>query len=492
MYISNVTCLFCIGRKRILESYKFNRKKGLLLYDYLLKWFQNSKGDASTSMEKFEIDGERNLEVFSGFVSRAKGILTTLIDNIKTNIKDYETKIEDTAKEISDNEISREKCEHEITKMESKIDSIKDAIENVESTYKKMVDAYSSTSKGETKELYSEIIDGAKANCEKDVEKNRSEIARLNSDIEAIKNNISEFTKIIDELNKDLDNFNTELYRFNKALEYLDKVNDKTSEDLEEISNKKEPSVKKAETKTVKKTEPKKTVRKTVIEEDEEDGNEAEIVPIESKRPSVLDTFETETFETKQEAKEPSVDEKIASINDLPLEDALKHIYDLTGYTPSENKKSEETPKKVEPVEQPVYTENLESFFATPTKDVVEEPKKDVSSFLDEEFSNWESILNSPSVGDNSKSEIKPIDDGMEDTANQLLAPYGTSVARLKGLVASEIEYKNGERFPFIMTSEDIIKAVNSVDGNDLKKMKTVGPEITLLRKVKDMKEGNR
>ena len=139
-------------------------------------------------MEKFEIDGTKGPEIFSGFVTKAKSVITALIDNVKANIREYETKIEDTAKEISDNEISREKCEHEITKMEGKIDTIKDAIENVENTYKKIVDAYSSTSKGETKELYSGIIDSAKANCEKDVEKNRSEIARLNSDIEAIKN----------------------------------------------------------------------------------------------------------------------------------------------------------------------------------------------------------------------------------------------------------------------------------------------------------------
>lgn len=440
-------------------------------------------------MEKFEIDGEKSLEVFSGFVSRAKGVLTTLIDNIKTNIKGYETRIEDTTKEISDNEVSRERCEHEITKMEDKIDTIKDAIENVESTYKKMVDAYSSTSKGETKELYSEIIDGARANCEKDVEKNRSEIARLNSDIEAIKNNISEFTKIIDELNKDLDNYNTELFRFNKALEYLEKISDKTSEDLEEIANKKETSTKKAENSSAKKSTTKKTTtRKTVIEDDDDEDEE-----IVEKRPSVLDTFETETFETNnEEKKDLTVDEKIASINDVPLEDALQHIYDLTGYKP-ETKKTEEV-AKAEPTTQPLYTENLENLFSTPSKDVVEEPKTDISSFLDEEFSSWENILNTPAINSavESKEEVKPIEDGMEDTANQLLAPYGTSVARLKGLLSNEVEYKNGEKFPFIISNEDIIKAVNSVDGNDLKKMKTVGPEITLLRKVKEMKEGSR
>ena len=40
-------------------------------------------------------------------------------------------------------------------------------------------------------------------------------------------------------------------------------------------------------------------------------------------------------------------------------------------------------------------------------------------------------------------------------------------------------------------TLEDVIKAINAVDGNDLKQMKIVGPEITILKKVKSMKEGN-
>lgn len=450
-------------------------------------------------MEKFEIDGEKNLEIFSGFVSRAKSVLTTLIDNVKSNIKEYETKIEDTAKEISDNEISREKCEHEITKMENKIDTIKDAIENVESTYKKMVDAYSSTSKGETKELYSEIIDGAKANCEKDVEKNRSEIARLNSDIEAIKNNITEFTKIIDELNKDLENYNTELFRFTKALEYLDKVSDKTSEDLEEIANKKEPTQKKTETKSVKKETPKKTTKTRVVEEVVEDDDDEEIAPVVEKRPSVLDTFEPESFETKEDKKtEMTVDERIASINDMSFEDSLKQIYDLTGYKPNQSaeaaEKKEDAEPEVKETVQPIYTENLESLFSTPSKDVVEE-KKDISSFLDDEFSSWESILNAPTPQEEKSSEpvkINSIEDGMVDTANQLLNPYGTTMERLKNLVSSNISYKDGSTVPFELTSEDVIKAVNSVDGNDLKKMKTVGPEITLLRKVKEMKEGNR
>lgn len=445
-------------------------------------------------MEKFEIDGTKGPEIFSGFVTKAKSVITALIDNVKANIKEYETKIEDTAKEISDNEISREKCEHEITKMEGKIDTIKDAIENVENTYKKIVDAYSSTSKGETKELYSGIIDSAKTNCEKDVEKNRSEIARLNSDIEAIKNNISEFTKIIDELNRDLENYNTELFRFTKANEYLNKVYDDTSSNLEDIASKKEGSTSKKESKTSKKSESKKTTKPkvnidTVLEKMEDDESsekgKAAAPVVEDIRPGVLDTFDSETLKTKEEPVNKQVS------NEISFEESLKQIYDLTGYKPNEEKET----KKETVEEQPIYTDNLENLFATPSINVA--PKNDnlSTSFLDIEFSNWESMLNTPnSLGESSIEPAKPksIVDGMEDTANQLLNPYGTTLAKLKSLVASEIVYKNGDKVPFELTSEDVIKAVNSVDGNDLKKMKTVGPEITLLRKVKEMKEGNR
>lgn len=437
---------------------------------------QNSKGDASISMEKFEIDGERKMELFGGFVGRAKEALANLIDSIKLNIKDYEQKIEDTSKEVADNELSREKCEHEITKMENKIDVIKDAIENVESTYKKIVDAYSSTSKGETKELYSEIIDGAKANCEKDVEKNRSEIARLNSDIEAIKNNISEFTKIIDELNRDLDNYSNELYRYNKSLEYLEKTFDKTTTDLEEISNDKKP-VKKTESKsTSKSTTTKRSTTATRTKTDEvEEVIEEKKVPKEEPKKEEVKPVKTES------SKEPQIS----------FEDSLKQIYDLTGYDPNKKEEVKEAPK----MEAPVYTENLENLFARPSKDVTENTKEDkvsndTLSFLEDDISNWESILNTPSVEPAKDSNVKPISESVTSTVNELLTPYGTSFTRLKSLTRDEITHKDGSKVPFDITPEDVIKAVNSVDGNDLKAMKTVGPEITLLRKIKSMKEG--
>ncbi len=441
-------------------------------------------------MEKFEINEEKSLEMFSSFIHKAKGAFIALIDNIKTNIRDYEVKIEETAKEISDNEISREKCEHEITKMEGRIDSIKDAIENVESTYKKMVDAYSSTSKGETKDLYSEIIDGAKANCEKDVEKNRSEIARLNSDIEAIKNNISEFTKIIDELNRDLDNYNTELFRYTKGLEYFEKISEDSSVELEDISIKKEETPKK-ETKSKKGESKKSSSKSKTVEKVQEEK------PTTEKKTDILDTFEPESFETEDaESTEDNEEKRIA--NEFSYEDSLKQIYDLTGYKPTQQVEEPKKEEKVAPVEeQPVFTDNLENLFSTPTQDVPvkEEKQNDEISFLDTEFSSWESILNSSSVPvDESSKEVetKSIVDNMDDTANQLLSPYGTSMARLRSIVGKEITYKNGDKVPFELTSQDVIMAVNSVDGNDLKKMKTVGPEITLLRKVKEMKEGNR
>ncbi len=457
---------------------------------------QNSKGDASTSMEKFEFDDERNLEIFSGFVGRAKDVLTTLIENIKDNIKEYETKIEDTSKEIEDNELSREKCEHEITKMESKIDDIKDAIENVENTYKKIADAYSSTSKGETKELYSEIIDGAKANCERDVEKNRSEIARLNSDIEAIKNNISEFSKIIDELTRNQENYNLELFKYNKSLEYMEKVAEKTNVDLDEIANRKEVS-KKSDAKSIKKPEPRRTTIEKSDDDDDEDRSRARRT---TASRSVFDELESESFSApKEEKKEIKETPKIEKKEEK--EDPLKQIYDLTGFT-----KVEEQPPKPEPVapkvevkeDKKVYTDNLESLFKEPVKEPVKEEKKveekapvTPSSILDSDFSNWEAILNAPTTEEPKKEEPKQPVENLEDTVNQLLTPYGTTYKNLSSLVGKTIAHKDGSKVPFEMTTEDVIKAINAIDGNDLKAMKTVGPEITLLRKVKNMKEGN-
>ena len=111
-------------------------------------------------------------------------------------------------------------------------------------------------------------------------------------------------------------------------------------------------------------------------------------------------------------------------------------------------------------------------------------------------MSEWEKILNGTDDFATQSIKVKEdnvkltIEDNITDTVDQLLKPYGTSFNRLKSLVNYKIEYPDGRTVKLDVTVEDVIKAVNDVDGNDLKKMKTVGPEITLLRKVKKMKEG--
>ena len=417
-------------------------------------------------MEKFEIVDEKALEVFNNFVGKTKDALTTLIDNIKENIKRYEQAIEDNEKEIADTESSKEKCEHEITKMEGKISTIKEAIENVESTYKKMVDAYSQTSKGETKDIYSDIISGARDNCEKDVEKNRSEIARLNSDIEAIKNNIQEFDRMIESLNRTLENNRLELSKYNKALQSMEKTSDKLSRELDDI----EVSIDK----------PKTVIRKkeTIIEE------KKEVEPKAAKKDDAQE-IPIERVAVEEPKKEVKPLEKTFDKKEFD-EDSLQRIYDLTGYKP----------KKEEPkAEEPVYQDNLENLFLNSVKDVqVEEPTRafDASSSMSE----WEKILNGTDDFATQSIKVKEdnvkltIEDNITDTVDQLLKPYGTSFNRLKSLVNDKIEYPDGRTVKLDVTVEDVIKAVNDVDGNDLKKMKTVGPEITLLRKVKKMKEG--
>ena len=468
-------------------------------------------------MEKFEMDDEKSLEVFNNFVGKAKDTLTTLIENIKENIKKYEQAIEDTTKDISDNESSREKCEHEITKMENKIDSIKENIDNVESTYKKMVDAYSSTSKGETKELYSDIIDGAKENCDKEVEKNRTEIARINSDIEAIKNNIAEFTKIVNDLNKNLEEYNAELHKYKKSLDYMEKYVDKTNADLENIATKKEEIKKKAENKTAKKEEVKVSADKVELEEveDEEAPNEREnsvstetendskdeSVVIEEESDSTEDSDgannifdiigKNESFDLEEPKKTENTEKKV-EVEPVNFEDSLKQIYDLTGYKP----KKEEESKEEKPVSnvkandtKPVYNENLENLFATPTPDKKAETVP--NTYDEDNMSIWENILNGANdIVSNNNQVLTEENDGSLTTVDQLLKPYGTSFSRLQNLSNDKIEFKDGKSIPFTLSADDVIKAVNAVDSADLKRMKTVGPEITLLKKVKQMKEG--
>lgn len=465
-------------------------------------------------MEKFEIDGENNShETFNSFINKTKDAFATLVDNIKENIKEYQTRIEDTTKDIADNEASRDKCEHEIEKMEGRIVSIKETIENVENTYKKIVDAYSSTSKGETKDLYSEIIDGAKSNCEKDVEKNKSEIARLNSDIEAIKNNIVEFTKIIDDLNKDLADYKLELAKFERVLEYYNRTNEKMGLDLDNIAAIKETTTarRRTESKPVKKEESK--------EEKTEKVKEEEIVieePV-KEEPIVEETPEIEmenVFDLEEPKEEIKIEEKVTPKKEekteepVNFDDSLKQIYDLTGYKPKEEKV--ETKKE----EKPVYSDNLENLFNEVTPDVKPEVKEDVETtgaFDENAMLEWEKILNGAddmfmnfepnepketrkevTPKKEEKVEVKSIKEELANTVDQLLKPYGTTFDSLKKLTSNKITYKDGTTKPFEITVDDVIKAINAIDGTDLKKMKTVGPEITLLRKIKAVKEGTK
>ena len=367
--------------------------------------------------------------------------------------------------------------------MEGKIETIKETIENVENTYKKMVDAYSSTSKGETKELYSDIIDGAKANCEKDVEKNKAEIARLNSDIDAIRNNIAEFTKIIEDLNKDLENYNAELEKYKKSVEYMTKLTENATTDLEDIQENRDIK-KKTEPKVVKKSTPKK--EKEVVEE-----------PVVKEEIKVEEKPKVTQEEKQEEIIEPVKPKK----EEISFEDSLKQIYDLTGYKP---KKEEKEPVKEE---KTVYSDNLENLFANSHEEI--KPEKKTTTFDESDMSEWERILNgaddifsslTPNESEPKREEMpiepvlnevkKTIDENVTDTINQLLKPYGTTFEDLSKLTSDRITYKDGSSIPFELTTEDIIKAINSVDGTDLKAMKTVGPEITLLRKVKAIKEG--
>lgn len=407
-------------------------------------------------MERFEMNDIRGLDFFKGFVNKAKETFTSLVEDIRASINSYEVAIEDTQREIADSEASKEKCEQEIIKMEQKIDSIKEAIENVEKTYKGIVDAYSSTSKGETKEIYSDIIDGAKTNCEKDVEKNRTEIARINSDIEAIRNNIAEFTKTINELNRNLDSYYEELKKYQDALTYFERLSTDVERDLDDISSDRASRIKPAYKKRV---EYNPIVEKETMEEPEA---------------SVLE-------DTPKNDNEPVIEETKGESQDI--EESLQRIYDLTGYKP---KKEEEVNSS-----KPVFSDNLENLFVNSGLEDIK-PEITESKYEEDLMSEWEKILNGADFNSTLvKDEPKP-QDNAEETVDQLLKPYGTTFKRLKALVNDKIIYKDGTSLPVNITVEDVVKAVNTIDGNDLKAMKTVGPEITLLRKIKKEKEGSR
>lgn len=467
-------------------------------------------------MEKFEIDDAKSVEVYSSFIEKAKDTLITLIENIKSNIKNSEARIKETERDVNENESHREKCEQEIVKMENRIGEIKDAIDNVESTYKKIADAYSSTSKGDTKDLYSKIIEEAKANCEEDVERNRSEIARLNSDIEGVKVDIANYTSTIDELNKDLDDYNLELDKYNKTLEYFEKISTKAETDLDEISNEKATS-KKTESRVAKSA----TRKVSKSKETESDGEEDSSSRIIKDKPSILETLKSDTYKTVKE--EPKIEEPVFEPKDIEekvevdFEPSLKQIYDLTGYKPqkesetrkevnieSDNKSKEDLilesapsfdfdfgfDKKEEPKkeEKKVYTDNLDSLFSDAPEMEDSNPVIENSPFLDSDFSDWENLLNSTDT-----QMMNIVEDKKEDNTfiDEMLKPYGTTFNRLSGLTGNAIYHRDGTNSSFVITGKDVEFAINAIDGNDLKSMKKVGPEITILRKIKGLKEGN-
>ncbi len=469
-------------------------------------------------MEKFEIDDIKSVEVYCNFVEKAKSTLLSLIEGIRSNIKNYEERIDDTTKDVSENESAREKCEQEIVKMENKIGEIKDAIDNVESTYKKIADAYSSTSKGDTKDLYSKIIEEARNNCEEDVEKNRSEIARLNSDIEGVKVDIANYTSTIDDLNKDLDEYNLELNKYKKTLEYFEKVSSKAETDLEDISNEKEVT-KKPESRVSKST--RKVSRAKETDSDEETSSSSSRII--KEKPSILETLKSDTYQTPKEEKKEEpvvevVEENETKTTEADFESSLKQIYDITGFKPKEETVTVEETVEVSntPVldletasapsfdfdfdfdkkenfsldsSKKVYTDNLESLFSTAPDIEKSENVVEDSPFLDSDFSDWENILNSTDTQMGGvQNEIKNEDSAIDE----LLKPYGTSFKRLSSLIGDRVSRRNGSSEDFEMTIKDVENAINEIDGNDLKAMKKVGPEITILRKVKNLKEGNR
>ena len=52
------------------------------------------------------------------------------------------------------------------------------------------------------------------------------------------------------------------------------------------------------------------------------------------------------------------------------------------------------------------------------------------------------------------------------------------------------IEYKDGTKKEFVLDVKELINTINAIDGNDLKRMKIVGPETTILKMMKQTKEG--
>lgn len=410
-------------------------------------------------MERFEMMIDNSLVEFKSFLGKTKESITTLIDDIKNNITMYESRIKETEEEIEEAESSSHTCEQEISRLQEQIRGLKKSIDNVEKTYKKMVDAYSSTSEGNTKDIYSDIIESARENCERDVEKNNAEIESLNDSIYGIKNNIKEFNSTIDRLNRDLSEYELELTKYTRALQYMQKVGDGVIDDLTDIESGKNSRVK----------SPIKTVTK----------------------PS--------------KPKEEPVEEKVVieKESEIDKNEELQRIYDLTGYKKEEKKEepvidfpqdkveTEESKEDVveeKPESEPVYSGNLENLFLNSgVEDVKESPLSNPApqeEYDEHNLSEWEEMLNEKTI-----TFEEPLAPSEEDTVNQLLKPYGTTFETLVSLADDRIEYKDDTILPVEIKVEDVIKVINQINAVDLKSMKIVGPNTTLLKKIKKLKE---
>ncbi len=523
-------------------------------------------------MGNYEDDKTQSLEIFSSFVEKTKAAMQSLVENIKENIKIFEIEISNSTRDARANEDSIKKCENEITRKTEEIETIKESIENVQNTFKKIVDAYSSTSRGETKDLYSEVIENARKNCEEETEKYQEEIATLNGDIEAINGNIKEFTQTGRDLEELIDKYTQELEKYKKALSFVNETVGKYNNRLDNINN-------------------------NIIQTKREKGkplNFGYTYYRPSELNSTVEHYNIGSGETVGEKfEEPTLE---STVN---FEDSLKQIYDLTGYTPPAPEEKEEETEEVEVKQEEVkdvevnedalkaeeFKIDTEETPEAPEEETKEEKKEEVKeeaqeeevkeetseepkeeeedSLSSDEIDEWEKILNSADdmlsnlnkASDEPKEEEKlvapetkeepkeepapevkeekaaPIipdveaikeeavpapeapapeepkieaeaekvaeeitnkeDDLNKETLEQLLKPYGTTYEKLSGNVSKEYTRKDGTKVPFELTLEDVIKAINAVDGNDLKQMKIVGPEITILKKVKSMKEGN-
>ena len=476
------------------------------------------------NINKYEEDSKDKLEVFNNFTNIAKDAVQTLISNIKDNIKQYEDIIDYTNKQITENQSSREKCEKEITRKSDAIERTKENIENIQNTYKKMVEAYSSTSVGGTKDIYSDIINGAKTSCDEQVKKCNEEITTMHADIEAIRNNISEFNRSVNSLNISLGRYRNELSKYRKSLDYMNDVAISFQNNLDSILNNVEP-VKKGEARIIGNI----PSGANIVVGNVEVGKSVEEFPSAfngTNSSDISDVFASETFDLNDHKED--------------VDDSLKQIYDLTGYKPKDDNKKEDKKKPSEEKEtkeekeekkekkekEPEKKEEKKEEEKEQKEEKKEKDKKDkeevkheVNSFEEDDISEWEKILNGaddmisnltkveykeekeePKEEEKSEPKEEPKKKAPQtqeknndiETVNQLLKPYGTSFDKLKSLVSKEIKYKDGTTKEFKLEALDLIKVVNEIDGNDLKRMKVVGPEITLLKKIKAMKEGNK